>query len=236
MKIKTDDQGLIVQLNGDAGDTAARTGEWYLGYHLNEDPDFKPPISFEDAIGLLEPNKDGVLLRYNRSPYNDPFKGDFATSRDQTNPNIIAAGFYKHFSFLKRISKAQLKRFGLYQNKDVASPEHVGIFIRALYQAGLKWLIVLYPFLLLGDVFNLINSVVRIVSGRLDHDDVGDDINHIQVCIQNALVLPTPISWLSRKIYKKFRYGGPQYAMDHYHRPESGGNPLNELYRPILED
>lgn len=230
MPITFDENGLVVQTNGDGGDCAARTGQLYTGIHLNP-VNGSGILGFNLAMAHLEPNKDGILLRYNQPPYNNPSD----TSRDQTVPLLVALGFYKRLEILKRVFKVQFKHFMLFQNKDICSPEHLGVFIRSFYLAGLKSMILFYPLLLIGDIFNLINSLVRVYYSFKDKDDVGDDINHIQICLQNINSLPTPISWLSRKIYSKFRKYGVQWALDWYHRPSTFGNPINELYRPLID-
>lgn len=232
--IRVDDQGLIVQTDFDGGDCAARTGELYTGLCLNGATDEQTFREFTNSVDLLEPNKDGILLRYNRPPYNDPLNGDFSTSRDQTVPMIIAAGFYGKYGFLKRLAIAQLKRFTLFQNKDICSPENIGQYIRAFAVYRKIYFTPFYPILLLGDLFMLLSVIVRCVQGR-KWDDVGDDILCIQSMLQATFVLPTPLSWLTRKIYAKFRPYGPYHAMEWYHRPESFGNPIDKIYRPLIE-
>lgn len=253
ININFDEQGLIVQLNGDGGDCAGRSGELYTGLFLNKVSEKSICEQFTNVLNLLEPNKDGVLLRYNKLPYNDPFKGGFATSRDQTIPIIIAAGFYKEVNFLKRITVKQLKRFTLFQNKDLCDFESMGNYIRAFWSSGYKLALLFYPILLLGDLFMLVNSVIRCIKGK-NYDDVGDDINHTQSQLQAVYALPTPISFISRKIYSKFRpafsplsgtpiayshkvngYNGVQYAFDWYHRSETFGNPINIIYQPLIK-
>lgn len=251
--INFDDQGLIVQLNGDGGDCAARTGELYTGLFLNNVANKDIHMQFWSALELLDPNAEGLLLRYNKPPYNDPLHGDFATSRDQTVPIIIAAGFYYRQDFLKKLAWKQFKRFTLFQNKDLCDFENINQYIRAFWACGYKLMILLYPLLLLGDLFMLVNSVIRCIKGR-NYDEVGDDINHTQSQLQAIYTLPTPISFLARKIYGKFRpafgrplgtpessmqqvsgYNGVQYAFDRYHRPETFGNPINIVYQPLIK-
>lgn len=272
LDLKFDNQGLIIQRDGDQGDTAARNGELYTGIHFN--PEFNwimaVPISFEESIVLLEPKKDGNLVRYNKFPYNDPFdKNGFATSRDQTEPNIVAAGFRKDKEFIKRVFLANVKNWFRYPNGDTMLLS-LNIYIRAAFEAGYKWTAILYPLLFVLDLNLLANSslitflksrepgpVRKFLADKLglyffvqDYSksnnptnpdawsvhgktNVGDDINHTQILLQSANTLATPTSWFARFIYK-FRKYGVQYAFDYYHRPETHGNPLNELYRPII--
>jgi hypothetical protein len=237
LDIKFDDQGLIVQLNGDGGDCAARSGELITGRVFTYSRDLETHgIYFDKVIRLLEPNGDGVLLRYNRTPYNKPYEGDFATSRDQTIPMIIAAGFVDQAAFVSRVFSKICNNWLRFHNGDLCGPEHLCVILRALLfsQPSVIWQLILFPLFCIGDFFNLLNSIIRIIYSHIDHDDVGDDINHVQICLQAIHCHPTPVSLLSRKLYSKLRYRGVQYAFDWYHRPSSGGNPLNELYRPII--
>lgn len=272
LQVNFDSQGLITQANGDTGDTAARTGELYNGLQFNHDFTWMMivPIHFDEALTLLEPNKDGVVVRYNKPPYNDPFLKGFATSRDQTEPLVIAAGFRGDKEFVKRTFWSNVKRGFKYPNGDTMLFS-LNVYLRAGFQAGYKWLATLYPTLFLLDGFTAANSAIitglksrepgpfrRFLADKLGlyffvqdypskynptnpdswskHGDnnVGDDINHTQVLLQANATLATPVSWFARWIYK-FRKYGVQYAFNHYHRPETGGNPLNELYAPIIQ-
>lgn len=230
--ITYDEHGLIVQSDGDGGDCAARTGQLVTGAFLAARP-FSPSTGaywFGTVRRKLEPANDGVLLRYYKAPYNTPYDGPFATSRDQTRPMLIAAGFMCDDAFVKRVfSKI---KFGYY-NRDLFGPEDLAIVIRSLYLSGTKLLALLWPLLLVCDLFTLLNSLIRVVATSIDQDDVGDWVNHIQVCTQAYIALPTPMSFLARKSAKRVR-GGVQRTLDHYHRPETGGNPLNELWAPIV--
>lgn len=86
-------------------------------------------------------------------------------------------------------------------------------------------------------------------------NNVGDDILHNLNIILSRKSLPTPISYLSRIVYKRYRpvydtkfegefswvqkhdYKNPgQYAFDRYYNPASNANPFNHLYRDLLEE
>lgn len=237
--VNFDDQGLIIQQDGDGGDCAARSGELITG-RLLSDPASTGMIGVycDKVLKLLEPNTDGIILRYNRVPYNDPYTPPFATSRDQIIPLVIAAGFADRSDFVKRVWKETKSNWMRFPNGDLCSPEHIAVFIRAWLRSNeatglqLLWMI---PLLFFGDLFNLLNSIIRIIKSHQDHDDVGDDINHVQVCLLSIHTKLTLLSQLSILIYGKYRWSGVQYAFDHYHRPETNGNPLNELYRPLIQ-
>ena len=234
-----DQHGLIVQKDGDGGDTAQREG--FLACSDAENSWFPGKCEYSEAVDLLEV-KPGIWVRH-PDQWNDP--KDF--SRDQQTPHVWAMAKHGLKAPLRRMFWAHLKRFGKYQNWDFMSPEHLGLYIRAFVWIY-PWIVIpgslaLYSLLLFGDIFNLINTLVRIYKGRKDPDDVGDDLNHL-VIIRASQSFPTPISWISRVIYFKYRPGytwtevdgkqiatldptgcGPQYALNRYFRAEAGGNP-----------
>ena len=191
----------------------------------------------------------GIWIRHREAPHNDP--DNF--SRDQTTPLIIAMGLFSppmfHFR-IKNMFRAQTKRFLKYQNADFPSPNHLGYYFRAL---NIKWL---WPFHLLADLF-FIPSVLESCGlvPRWKHetkrfvlptmDDV-DDRNLILGLMLAYFRQPTPISFLCRKFYSKFRkrnFGNSllketspvQGAVSWYFRPETGANPeISDAFRPII--
>jgi hypothetical protein len=221
--IQFDKYGLVVQTNGDGGDSPARTGLYYFLLALLNEETIKSGLDFFTA--LLHMQKGfGAFIR-NPVNYNNPKD----MSRDQLNPLIIAMGAYRgHSHLLWELLWKRIKAFGFYPNGDYSSPEHWCMLFRAL---RLWWL---YPIFFLGDIFTLINSIVRCILGT-DPNNVGDDINHCMSLLQQ-LKYPTPISWAARKLYSKLRPGGVQRAWDWYFRPETGANPFNEMARPVIKE
>lgn len=227
--IHFDEHGLIVQSDGDGGDTAQRTGMFYY-VHRDE-------RAFERALDLLEV-EPGVYVRH-------PFQHDFRNephrfSRDQQRPLVIALGKCGMHDRLWRLTRAHLMRMGKYQNVDVMGPSHLGEYVRAFRFKAL------YPLLWITDLGLLFSSLETAVTARFDADFT-DDNNHLLSLLQAQDIMPTPISWLARKIYKNFRpenlgnsiLGEPspaQGALAWYHRAGNGGNPLiAEAYRPLVE-
>ncbi len=211
-----DVNGLIVQQDGDGGDTAGREGDfWFAHSGVGREE------SFKKVLDLLQ-TSPGVFVR-NPVGYNDP--KDF--SRDQTVPLILAMGEMKEYGTLKLLFKKQLKNFFRYQNGDIGLLGDLGYYIRSFR----SWYA--YPALLLGDFQLLVNSIFRCFAGR-DPDNVSDDVNHTMGLLQAQYIYPTPISYLARKIYKHLRPGGIQRAWDWYFRPESRANPFNEIYRELI--
>lgn len=231
MNFSVDENKLIVQTDGDGGDTAGREGDYWFYIGLNGGIGSIPEtqLTFKDVLKLLQVSP-GVFIRNPRhNPVTPPDKSwddptDF--SRDQSIPIILALGENKEYDVLKAMMKQQIKRFGFFQNKDWASPEDVGTYIRAFK----AWY--LYPLLLVGDCFMLGESVVRLFA---KDGDVSDDINHTLILLQAQRHFPTPISWLARKIYKWFRKGGVQGAWDVYFDPRTRANDFYDLYRSLID-
>lgn len=216
-----DSNGLIVQTDGDGGDTAGREGDYWFAWGLRvKHPNYHSGV-FKMNLDRLQV-EPGVFVR-NPVQYNDP--KDF--SRDQTVPLILAMGEMEEHETLKLLLKKQVKNYFRYQNGDLGLPGDLGYYIRALR----SWWA--YPFLLISDLQLLVNSLIRVIFGT--NDNTSDDVNHTIGLLQAQYVYPTPISYLARKIYKYLRRGGIQNAWDNYFKPSSGANPFNELYRPTIE-
>lgn len=212
--VHLDAKGLIVQADGDGGDTLQREGFWYEGAFLNPIyPTIPGMLDYNSALSILTTSNG--FTRYWQTPYNDPSD----TSRDQLVSNIRAWGYYGYKGDLEYIFNQAIKNWSRFPNGDIVFINDYARFIRA-FRAW--WL---YPLLPLFDVPLVINSIIRCIKGALNYDDVGDDINHIGDLAQAQHTYATPVSWLARKIYKCFRARGGQYALDWYFRSEAGGNP-----------
>lgn len=213
-----DEHGLIVQADGDGGDTAQRTGMFYYVYH---DPD-----GFARALDLLEVYP-GIYVRH---PFQDGFISDPRRfSRDQQRPLIITMGKYGMKDRLWRMAKGQILRLGKYQNLDYISPIGVGEYIRAFEAKPL------YPILFVTDTFLFFGSLALVIEASFNPDEV-DDNNHVMTLLQARDVMPTPIGRWAFLAYQHLRpknmgnfvlgkESAVHGALAWYHREESGGNP-----------
>lgn len=226
-----DENGLIVQADGDGGDTAQRTGMFYYLYNDRE--------GFTRALDQLEVDS-GIYVRH---PIQEGFRSDPRRfSRDQQRPLTIALGKYGMTDRLWRMFSGQMLRMGKYQNLDVIGPIGIGEYIRAF---NAKFF---YPVLLLTDINLFLSSFYLVIEASFDPNSV-DDNNHVMTLLQARDVMPTPFGWLAMRVYMKFRprnYGNtilgksdPVHgALAWYHRLGSGGNPYlgdalyNELTKP----
>lgn len=213
-----DSNGLIVQLDGDGGDTAGREGDYWFFVGVNK---YFCSRNFKDVLFMLQVNA-GEFIR-NPVHYNDP--KDF--SRDQTVPLILAMGEMKEYNILKLVFWKQVRNWFRYQNGDIGFLGDFGYYIRA-FRWG--WL---YPVLLISDIQLLMNSFIRVIRGS--DTNTSDDINHTLGLIQAQNIYATPISWVARLVYKWLRRGGVQKAWDNYFNPKSNANSFNEMYRPLIK-
>jgi hypothetical protein len=238
-----DEYNLPVQADGDRGDTASRVGIIGTAIALYEDwkdlPDqIKNQFNFFNAvsdlnIGTLE--KPSFVRHFDGStPYkngtmpqvyvNNPNR----FSRDQHRPLVVALSYYSaKQDLLKNVIKEHIKRFGMYQNADIASPECVAVYLRAM-----NYSYITYPLLVLGDLFTLGNILIRAYEYKKNNDNVGDIINLTVTVLQSITRKETFLSKFNRYLLNKFI--PVQKAWDHYFREDSGANPLNELYKPII--
>lgn len=257
-----DEYGLIVQADGDGGDTCQRTGMYWFGRFLNDGKWLESTAwaFMAEAVKLeVEP---GILVRHpHQQNFRPPetFRSDpRTTSRDQQDPLVVALGALEPTNFggkkslLTRIFKKHMSRWYMafkYQNADIANPSTWSVYIRAF---NAKWA---YPFLFLADLGFLFGSLI--VWTQRNPDDT-DDLNNIVRLTQAAIVMPTPVSWLARRLYARWRpktygsyvgeyqFNGQIYkypgesnhvmgALVWYFRPQNFGNPeIAETYRPII--
>lgn len=267
-QFNTDDLGLIVQRdNGkDGGDTAARTGQYGLAAWIFEHELHIDTLNyglFPDSLKKLEVEPGKIVrhpIQYNEV---EDIPGD------QLMPMIIAAGLYKNKKFIRNAVWNIIKNFGRFPNNDLVTPGDWSAIFRALNAWYLYPLIVIGDALGVLANSSIISfwkgrepGFIRKFLGKYVHysfiqdyegdpnnpdswsshgkNNVGDDVRHIQHLLQAELKLPTPFSYLAKKIYAKFRpsyaenVNGPQYALNHYFRVETFANPFHIVYAELL--
>lgn len=249
-----DTYGLIVQKDLDGGDTAGREGDYWFAHKLLES---KEPDNFDNVLNHLQVSP-GVFIRHPVN-YNDP--KDF--SRDQTVPLIMAMGEMKRYETLKLLLSKQLANGFKYQNGDFGGPADIGYYIRAFRMWFLYPLLLLGDAQLLINTLFICGLKAKepnwlqkflgkhvhyiFIQGEPNNKDgipqdvyglknTSTDINHTLALLQAKRRYPTPISYIARKLYKWFRPGGIQLAWDNYFNVQSGANPFNDLYRPLIDN
>jgi hypothetical protein len=242
-----DEYGLIVQQDGDGGDTMNRMGLYELGDYWGGG---SQEARYQMACVRLEPYRHrlNTWVRHPSQPKWNKTEGPDAPTRDQFIPNEIAMGYAGSDAWVSgqreryaRLIKAKLKRISRYQSGDLSAPHHWGANIRAL---GF-W--PLYPWLVFSDVA-LVAEVLLIclLKGRTpgkfqkklgdrwhvfvrEYEDGGwygadsvDDMNVFIMLRQAQDRFPTPLSWLASVLYV-------------WLRPESLGKYKNPKAHPILQ-
>ena len=233
-------QKIICQADKDLGDSSNKVGVFlyftklqkiYRGYNglpLAEEAELAfSQLEVSPGIFVRHPAKAGDLYP-NGTPVQFYVYEPSEYSRDQQTPLVISMGeFPSQRPRLLRLFKTHASRFFKYQNKDIASPQHIGCYFRALR----LWYT--YPLLLITDLGLVVDSMLRVYYRWKDKEDTSNDVNNTMMNIQASQIMPTPISILARFIYK---LANPQDAYDRYFKLESSAPPLNEIARPIIKD
>lgn len=193
------------------------------------------PIDLHEVIWLCMDKKAGCFARYWQAPYNNALDQKFGTGRDQFEPPMIA-GLLKRDITCFQILKMTEMREGAMPNLNIAEGDLNGDALfpdnwAALYRAKATNGDEIRIFL--GDLYLIFQVIIRCILSHKDHDDVGDSLNITMRTILGAHVRPTWASRLACWLFGKFIYGGVQYQLDVYFKPNHAP-PINECYRPIV--
>lgn len=224
--------GLIVQdvngnTYGDGGDSANKTSHLEIALFLKQEPSHK---SFEV---LKDVQKATPFIRHP-----DPSKWYSETnrfSRDQATPYLIALALNKDYKMLSHFFFRHMMHGFLFMWNTVPNwvpsigakkklPDFTFAEFFNVYIRGFR-LYPLYPLLLLGDLEMLGGAIIK----RFDKDkDVANSLANILLA---QTVMPTPLSYLARKIIKPVA----QKKLDEYFREDMMEPPINEFYRQTVE-
>lgn len=225
--------GLIVQdvngnTTGDGGDGTHKTSHLEIALFLNDDPAHP---SFEKLIDVQK------ATPFVRHP--DPSKWYSQLdrfSRDQATPYVIALALNKNYKMLFHFFVRHMLHGFLftwnyvpnwvmpgdpgYKKKmpDITLFEFFNVYIR-----GFR-LYPLYPLLLLGDLEMLGGAIVKRFSKG---NDIANSLANVLLAKE---IMPTPLSYLARKILKSI----VQPKLDSYFKEENMEPPINEYYKPIV--
>lgn len=218
---------IVVQADGDSGDSAQRTATLYamagiigkpLAYRRLKDAG----LSYEQSIQQHEVSP-GIYRRSNDAGHWGSNPNNF--SRDQWSIMQLAFATNGDTKRLKESMWQLLKRGLVHQNvhpgtdapadyrkfPDVAHPSHFSVFIRGM---GL-W--PLYPVLVLIDLLLLAD-----VSLRMVHDPANDIDNMLSQHILYAQKYTTPASYVAMQVYKRSSW---KQKLRAYHGPARNGIP-----------
>jgi hypothetical protein len=292
LNFNTDSNFCVLQNKStDGGDTPSRDGDLFFYIGITNDPNFiSYQFDFQKALNYIAiPNSPGNYYRY-PPEYANPT--DF--SRDQSMQLGLGMGAMKLAEPLKAMMLADLKRYSRTQNDDIIGPWDWAMRFRCLYNCGYKWIMLLWPLIMLADIGLVANSLlISLLLGRTPnklqqwlanklgmyylvqqypsssapnnpdawspygYNCVSNDVLHVLNLIAAKKWLPTPISWLAKKLYLWLRpvyanipyisidglilrncdvTNGATYSWDVYFSPVTGANPLNDLFRNELKD
>jgi hypothetical protein len=216
--------GIIVQLDGDSGDSCQRTGtflflNWVLG---NTSPTIAADMFFklQSSRGRFRRSSDPNHWGYRPSNL----------SRDQLSVMRLALSVYKSRIF--NVTYAlQAKRLGLHQNflrgtddpdecwkmPDIMSPEEIALWIRH----NNLW--ILWPLVFCIDLLSLLFLVYR------KNDNWDQDNMNAARMYYSVLIMPTPVAKLAMALYTKTNY---LERIDNYYSEKNNGiPPMAKLYR-----
>jgi hypothetical protein len=234
--MKLDSNKLIVQQDGDAGDTLANQATWAIACALNPKAIATPTPrmwalhrapkawDFSGAQIMLECGP-GLSGKYVRCPKTDRYywwNNPDTVSRDQLLPVILANTLCGLHDANSRLLKQIIKRGFFAQNKFTngdnpkgpKTPDtfigHLHFIIRACPIA--RW--ILWPVLLGLDSVDLLVSFIPLVlpyrmkdGGKLVRKTYDDsDIRNAVLGHIMAMQCPTPFSWLHRQIFSTFMH------------------------------
>lgn len=226
-------QDMIVQADGDSGDSAQRTATLYAMTSVLESPKLERRfnwigLNYERSMNAITV-APGVYRRSTDASHWGHNPNNF--SRDQFSILQLAFAMNGDRFRLKQAMDGLISRKLLHQNvhpgtdappefrkfPDVAHPSHFSVHIRGMGY----WF--LYPVLVAIDCLLLADLVVRAV-----HDPANDLDNMLsQHILYAALRYPTPASWLARHLYALTNWKEKLRA---YHGPARNGiPPLAEL-------
>lgn len=206
-----DNWRLIVQKKLDGGDTLAREADFHFCWAILD----KTPLY--DVPWLSDLECDWGIWR--RHPditkwYSNPK----TTSRDQIVTLIVYLGVIRDYARLFRLFVRTTLRLGFAQNyrsddgTTFKIPDSMHFYYGLFLRAFGRYAIWAYPLLLLFDLY-LLGSTIFDCRPWRNPDDV-DETNMIAQHRQAQIWAPTPLSWLARRIYVRFR-------------PTNNGNTVN---------
>jgi hypothetical protein len=209
-----DSNGLIVQRDGDGGDTAQREGWAWFGNWLRA-TEFKisspvdRPIAFAASMDLLEhPSRPGEFRRHPTQP---GFRSDpDAFSRDQLIPLVAAMGVWGDQARLRRSWAAKRPCHGVFTcvqgTQDLLGPELVNLYRRAWGEAPDRN----------GDLVLAGSVLTRLSQAHRNPEDVGDDVNLVVELIMAKIRSPTTASEQATTMYAKNRAVCAGCYLTHY--------------------
>lgn len=204
----TDNFGMITTIDKDGGDSSFYMGHYH---YLNQSPHGDV---IETSVSLVSPT--GIIRRH---PDESKWYGDFdRASRDQSIPLLIMLFDCGFMVTAKKIFMAHLKRGllfttntrrngttiendkeeyspGRFRNYNRKLPDITGPIFWSIYIRGFNFKL-LYPLLMVFDLFLLINTITFNLSPR-------EPNQHLLLLHYSAQNMPTLVSYIATKLLNK---------------------------------
>jgi hypothetical protein len=227
-----DNYKLIVQKDGNAGDTCQRMGYYYFWLSfIPSSGNFPYPTvnDFKNAYFKLE-KRPGRLCRHPKPGW---WSNDNRISRDQLKGLLFGMWATDSKDLAKRIFKEHLSRGLLFayntghNNNEPGKkiPDLTLFDIWALYIRIFKT-VPLYPLLPIFDLQLVVNAMGRFLRGAVDPNDV-DDLNFVGdliIGLETKSIWAKPALWIYRHRNPK-----PIEALRHYFRYETDAPPFMQI-------
>jgi len=215
-----DSNGLLVQRDGDGGDTAQREGwawfgNWLRSSELKMSSPVVLPISFAATMNMLEhPTRRGEFRRHPTQP---GFRSDpDAFSRDQIIPLVAAMGVWGDVDRVKRSWAAKRPCHGVLTcvqgTQDLIGPDLVNLYRRAWGEAPDPN----------GDLVLAGGVLTRLSQAQSNPEDVGDDLNLIVELLMAKVRSPSSATEQATTLYSKNRAVSAGCYLSHYRKAYSG--------------
>lgn len=223
--MNVDVYGLPVQANGDAQDQLQRTAMIAVGQLINSHvamiiPD---PILYAGLVTMLQKHP-GVYSRYVNGPPN-------TATGDQLIPVAAYWMLTRNNHELHAMNHVFAQNTVSIFTREATFPDFI-LFRMLPFLMRAHW--ALYPFTVITDILLILAVLTRIRQGSMADTDDNNTIITVAACKDT---MPTPLSLLAAKLYKKYRKApGLVGALRDYHAVSTGGNPeIAELWVPIVE-
>ena len=182
-----DSNGLVVQDNGDGGDSTCRTGVCMAQAAASND--IAKANAFANAVAKIDEVQHNVYVRYAPTPaYNVP--SDF--SRDQASRLMIGFGLAGRLDKVRGYYKKVVMNWLRHPNGDFLGLEEISNNIRML---GSWWL---YPLLLVLDLALVFDVTSGIYNQPWDYEN----LYMSNLWLANHKYW-TPAAWLAKKLLNK---------------------------------
>jgi hypothetical protein len=135
-------------------------------------------------------------------------------SRDNSMGYIMMLGKFGYHEDVRKILLNIVKRGSFFQNThtvkgerkllpDLCGPEQYSVILRASTQK--KYLLLLYPLILLLDFFFMLSILIHVVKSHYDPSHTSTINHELSAVLQAKDTVQTPFSWIAEKLFLNYR-------------------------------